>query len=153
MEDDKFYPYDYFKSFDENSFNIIFVKRYVKLSYEESTIDIGKNEKEVSNGYVDLKIVFHEDKFEVYINKLIKDDISDNYVSDDYLDELSYFFKVVLDLKEENINLKNNIKNEYINLRNQQYVEEKLNYKTIEVNNYKVLFNIENNMLRLDIKK
>lgn len=119
---------------------------------DENVISIGKNKKEIENGYYDIRFCFMQDGINIYLNKLIKDDISENTIQEEYLEEIVYFLMSALN--EENLDmLKQSLYDEYSSLRkNKEFNEDNLDYKSLEMYSYAVKFNIENNMLKVEIK-
>lgn len=149
----KFYPYIFFQDLDENTLNKSFQNRSVNLNKQEKEITIGRNKKEINNGYFDMKFIFNEDKLEIYINKLTKEEKTIDIISQEYLNELDIFVDTLLKSKYDQNIINKNIYEEFSKLReNMQVKEDTQNLKVIDVENYTIEFSIEKNMLKLEIK-
>lgn len=147
---EKFYTYIFFKNI--NDIENYFPDRKLLIISESNTLLIGRNQKELENGYYDLKFDTYEDVVSITINNLQKEDIDFRSISDEYLNELKTFLAMLLNNKniDELINM---VKKEYIELRNNdECVDNKHGYKQMNIEQYVIDFNIEDNMLKINIK-
>ena len=144
---------DYYQSWENiNNVDNYFSNRDSLIIKEDNLILIGRSKKELENEYYDIKFNINIDNIIIIINNLQKEDIDFKSISDEYLIELKSFLSILLN--DENIDeLVKQIEEEYIKLRsNNECIEDEIDYKQISINQYIINFNIENNMLKLDIK-
>lgn len=147
----KFYPYQYVDNVDKDKLNKFFKNRVIYFS-KKNIFLVGKSNKELQNGYYDIKFSVDEKNMLVYINKLQKSDNNFKDISEEYLTELKDCMKYFLNLEDVDI-LIDSAKIEYLNLRNNiECIEAKDNIKEINIGEYIVVFSIKNNMLELNIK-
>lgn len=148
-----FNPYSFFQKIEENTTYNFFKDKVSYIKKEEKSILIGKNTKELSNGYFDIKFIFYDNSMNIYINKLTKDEISTEYISQEYIDELTEFLFLILNCDDTVNEIKNNIEKEYLKLRNNlECTNEITNLRIIDTDKYIVNFSIEKNMLKIEIK-
>ena len=145
-----------FSSLINNDLHLYFKDREILIDKLNYCIKIGKNKKELENGYLDINIVFNANSIDIYMNKLIKSDFSNEYICDEYLDELVKFILAMLKLESDE-NLKESIVYEYTNFRDKMYLNNDFEWekyeKYIQISEYNVLLCVEENMLKLDIKR
>lgn len=113
---------------------------------------IGKNIKELENGYFDVKIERNQDGFIIYINKLVKSDISDSFIDKDYLIEVN---NIIYDITGVD-SLIELIKNKFLCLRENKNLDDASMAEISEkfsIKDNKVRFDCEDNMLVIKIKK
>ena len=147
----KLYPYQYVNNVDKDKLNKFFKNRVIYFS-KKNIFLVGKSNKELQNGYYDIKFSVDEKNMLVYINKLQKSDNNFKDISEEYLTELKNCMKYFLNLEDVDI-LIDSAKIEYLNLRNNiECIEAKDNIKEINIGEYIVVFSIKNNMLELHIK-
>ena len=145
----EFHPYAYFLCDSEK---IYFSNRETLVLKESNTILIGKNEKELMNGYYDIKFDIDKEKLCIRINKLQKDNMDFRSLSDEYLNELKLFLIDLLNYNDIDEVIKI-IKEEYIKLRsNMNCVTDSNDYIKINIGEYKINFDIEKNMLKVYIQ-
>lgn len=149
---------DYLKN---NQFKIkdLIQNRSLKIDDQKNIIMIGRNKKELENEYFDIKISLENNLAKISINKLFKDVMLDKErkVDENYLNEVINLINITFDLKLDSNNflvLKSYLKDNYINIRNLENVEnlkEKDTIKKITILNYKVEFKLEDNILNFYI--
>ena len=130
-----------------------FIKNRTFLE-EENILYIGKNKKEIENGYYDIKVEYSKEKLNVFFNKLYVEEYSDKvYVDQNYLYEILNIINKKYDLKLEEIKLQ-----ELVILISDNYLEfreSKLNEKssqTQDINlDYYYNFLAKENMLVFNI--
>ena len=149
----KFEPYIFFQNLEEDTMNEYFKEKVIYLNKEENYLSVGKNIKELNNNYFDIKFIFSDNILTIYINKLNKDDISIEYVSQEYLEELNNFLLEIIKCNNTTKEIIQITKEEFLILRkNMECISENLELKNINTEVYTIDFGIEKNMLRIKIK-
>lgn len=152
IKTNKFNPYVFFNQLDESYINKVFSNRVSYVNKEENCILIGNNIKELNNGYFDIKFVINNSSVNIYINKLIETRVISEHISEEYLNKLYTFLESILDINLS-LEIKEAIIEEYLKIRrDNKYVEDVISVKVINIDNYKFIFNVENNMIRLEIR-
>ena len=149
----KFEPYIFFQNLEEDTMNEYFKEKVIYLNKEENYLSVGKNIKELNNNYFDIKFIFSDNILTIYINKLNKDDISIEYVSQEYLEEFNNFLLEIIKCNNTTKEIIQITKEEFLILRkNMKCISENLELKNINIEVYTIDFSIEKNMLRIKIK-
>lgn len=105
--------------------------RYVLL--EENSISIGKNKKEIENGYLDIKLSIEKEFPKIQINKLFKEFNSENYdeeniyVDTEYVKDIVEFINLIYGFNMDEL-----YKEDLLNIILTQYTNVRKNY----INNY-----------------
>ena len=132
------------------------VEEFIKDRYvlkDDNVINIGKNEKEIKNSYIDLSIKHYENEILLLFNKLYKEEkVNSIYVDEKYLLEVLKYINQAfnLNLEERNINeLVIIIKDNYMDFRqnNKDTFENEYTFDTP----YRFRFFTDNNMLNMSI--
>ena len=65
-------------------------QRYIVLDEKNFRLSIGKNKKELENGYYDIMFCIEDNTLEVYVNKLFKEEnfVKNSVLDNDYLNEI-----------------------------------------------------------------
>jgi len=105
---------------DQNiNINNYILNRFIKQ--KEEKIIIGKNNKEIENGYFDIKIEYLSDKILVYFNKMYKEEkVEKIYVDEKYLLEILTYINNKFSLNINDVDIKQLlilIKDEYLDYR------------------------------------
>ena len=137
--------------------NSIEIYNYIKdreFDILENVTTIGKNKKEISNGYYDIKIENKQNYINLYFNKLYKEEyVSKIYVDENYLYEVIEFIDVKYELnfeeriKQELVIL---IKDKYLDYRNNN-VAEKFEKNITQTHKCEIV--VDNNMLNVKLYK
>ena len=135
--------------------------RFVKINEIEKTIEIGANQKELENGYYDIKIFIKENYAVFSVNKLFKNFSLDKVtgtnikekIDEKYFEEIIntyiYLFDLKFDEKQKEI-LKEYVGFKYLELRNIENIDEVNKIQTnneIKISNYKIEVKLEENIL------
>ena len=132
------------------------VEEFIKDRYvlkDDNVINIGKNEKEIRNSYVDLSIKYSENQVLISFNKLYKEEkVSSIYVDENYLLEILKYTNEAFNLSLEERNIKELviiIKDNYMDYRknNKNKFENEYTFDTP----YKFRFFVSDNMLNMSI--
>ena len=120
----------------------------------DNVILIGKNKKEISNGYYDVKIEGENEYLNLYFNKLYKEE----YVNKIYVDE-NYLYEIIEFINDKyNLKLQERIRQELVILIKDKYTDYRINNNEIKfekniTQTYKCKINVDNNMLNVKIYK
>ena len=115
---------------------------------------IGKNKKEISNGYYDVKIEGENEYLNLYFNKLYKEE----YVNKIYVDE-NYLYEIIEFINDKyNLKLQERIRQELVILIKDKYTDYRINNNEIKFEKnitqiYKCKIDVDNNMLNVKIYK
>lgn len=135
--------------------------RFIKINDIEKVIEIGANQKELENGYYDIKIYIKENYAVFSVNKLFKNFSLDKVtgtnikekIDEKYFEEIIntyiYLFDLKLDEKQKEI-LKEYVKFKYLELRSIENIDELNKIQTnneIKISNYKIEVKLEENIL------
>lgn len=135
--------------------------RFIKINDIEKVIEIGANQKELENGYYDIKIYIKENYAVFSVNKLFKNFSLDKVtgtnikekIDEKYFEEIIntyiYLFDLKLDKKQKEI-LKEYVKFKYLELRSIENIDELNKIQTnneIKISNYKIEVKLEENIL------
>ncbi len=138
---------------DYNKFNV--EDRFIYVDRENNRIFIGRTEKEIKNGYYDVKINISEKEIILTMNKLVKDIQPNALVDLNYLQEILNtiensvsYDNIILDINTNIIIEK--IEEQFVNVKNNYNLEKELK---IVISNFIITFDIENTMLVLVIKE
>lgn len=135
----------------EYDFNLSAENILNRYTYYENKncIYIGDNNKEISNGYYDIKIQKQNEKLYIYINKLFKKSENNKIYDEKYLEELITYINKLLDFKFDFTKLEFKIKDLYLKIKTNQQKE--LIKETIIIDNNQIEFSDFNNMLQIII--
>lgn len=134
-------------------------QRYIVLDEKNFRLSIGKNKKELENGYYDIMFCIEDNTLEVYVNKLFKEEnfFKNSVLDNDYLNEfinlIESLTKVTLNETEKDT-FKNSISRNYLYIKDVESVdkvEEKISNECIYFSLFKVNLNNENNMLKISL--
>ena len=148
------------KSKEDTSLNISFTRindvlnRNItdrKIVLRDMVIFIGTSEKEIDNGYYDVKIYKENDIFKIHINKLWKE-YNDELYEDKYLDELVYSISHIFEISNVSC-LKDKLLFCYKEAKKVDIVSEDYKIGTVKDNNLKIEFEIKNKELILLVCK
>ncbi len=135
--------------------------RFIKINDIEKVIEIGANQKELENGYYDIKIYIKENYAVFSVNKLFKNFSLDKVtgtnikekIDEKYFEEIIntyiYLFDLKLDEKQKEI-LKEYVEFKYLELRSIENIDELNKIQTnneIKISNYKIEVKSEENIL------
>ncbi len=129
--------------------------RKIVKSKEKYEVFIGKNQKEIENGYYDIYINLNENIANIYINKLFKDydgKIYDRNYLEEIINYIDYIFNMNL-LEKDKKDLICKVEAYYKKLRK---IDEKIDYNlenNIYIHKFNVEFKIDNNMLKMILSK
>ena len=164
----------FFENILKNEYEIMNIKeklpdRFILFDKEEKIIQIGKNKKELENGYYDVNLIVKNNSVIIAINKLFKE-FSDNNIDiiedqknininqkidEEYFEKIMdifiYVLNLNLDIKEKKY-LKDVIKTNYLELRNVKNIDNLNGFsidKKIENLNYKMDLKVEDNILNV----
>lgn len=154
-EEYTFLPYINYMNISKKDIEYLIPKRCVQLKDEEKNILIGKSQKELENGYYDLKISVNEEVMILYINKLTIDEKCDSekLVSDEYLNQIVNLIVEMLNVNEKSKQeILKNIKEQYIINRKNMYSNEESKEFRLEIEKYNMKFTNEENMLKIEVK-
>ena len=116
----------------------------------DNTILVGENEKEIENGFFDIKIINNNKQVEIYLNKLWYKNYGTDYIQDDYLANICRKIASNLNVDTNNDELEYTlykyIKENYIKSRQNQTIEK------ICLENMTILLTLEDNMSKLIIQ-
>lgn len=134
--------------------------RYIIDNRQEYGILIGKNKKELENGYFDIKFCIEENDLNIFVNKLFKDDFSiyyknslDNAYLSEFIDLIILLTNISLDENSKNA-FKSAIVESYINIRsveNVDKIEDKNIDKCISFKEFDIKIRNEDNMLKISL--
>lgn len=117
---------------------------------QDNELVVGENEKEIENGFFDLKVINEEDEITILLNKLWYKKCNENYIEDDYLANICR--KIV-----ENLNLNDNNEDlEYILYKyiKENYLKARMGEKIENIVLDKMIISLDSylDMARLKIK-
>lgn len=145
--------FEKYKWYIENE-DINISSRKIIKNKENYEVFIGKNEKEIENGYYDLYINIKDQEANIYINKLFKEyegRIYDSNYLIEIVNYLDYIFDIGLNDSEKN-DLTNTIEKHYNYLRGEN-IEKQYNVEDCNYNKFKIVFKIEENLLKIVLSK
>lgn len=141
-------PFNINENIDINNY---ILNRFIKQ--EEEIVIVGKNNKEIENGYIDIKIEYFSDKILTYFNKIYKEEkVEKIYVDENYLLEILNYINDKFSLNMSDRDIKQILiltKDKYMDYRLNEINEflEEYSFET----KYKFSFSIIDNMLMLKI--
>lgn len=143
-----------YKDYIENGEVNISSRKIIKRK-EKYEVFIGKNQKEIENGYYDIYISLNEDIANIYINKLFKDydgKIYDRNYLEEFINYMDYIFNMNLSENDKK-DLIYKIENYYKKLRK---IDEKIDYNledNIYIYKFNIEFKVDDNMLKIILSK
>lgn len=117
----------------------------------DNSVSIGNNEKELENGYYDLKLTYESGQVEVNLNKLWCENYDDNYIEDEYLAKICR--ELVRVIKIDNIDKESEylffkyIKENFNNVKQEKTAED------IQIKEYNIHLGSDEGMCKLVIKR
>jgi hypothetical protein len=131
--------------FNNNINKINIENRYVDIN--KNVISVGKNLKEIENGYYDFKIDIQKHKIIIYINKLFKQDVYMNMYDDKYIDTIVNYINVLFELK---LDIKEYIIKNYTLIREIKNLNKPKHF-IYDIKNSNVKIKIEKNILVIEV--